>query len=159
MLHHAVMRIRGFGVEIWMNRWETTCRYNLAETCVESITVDALLGLAGMDADAFLAEILPMRLTYGAIAGTDRLRSAIAALYDTVGTGMMLDFAGGMTLDVHGISGLVAIVLMLIHATWATIVLLRRDERWIVEFHRFSIAVWLIWLIPYFSPMFFAMAT
>jgi uncharacterized repeat protein (TIGR03987 family) len=63
-----------------------------------------------------------------------------------------------MTLDVHGISGLVAIVLMLIHATWATIVLLRRDERWIVKFHRFSIAVWLIWLIPYFSPMVFAMA-
>ncbi len=66
-----------------MNRWETTCRYNLAETCVESITVDALLGLAGMDRDAFLAALLPMRLTYGAIEGTDRLRSAIAALYET----------------------------------------------------------------------------
>jgi uncharacterized repeat protein (TIGR03987 family) len=78
---------------------------------------------------------------------------------DTVGTGMMFDFAGGMTLDVHGISGLVAILLMLVHAVWATIVLLRRDERWIVKFHRFSIAVWLIWLIPYFSPMFFAMAS
>jgi len=83
MLHHAVMQIRDFGIEIWMNRWETTCRYNLAETCVESITVDALLGLAGMDPDDFLAELLPMRLTYGAIVGTDRLRSAIAALYET----------------------------------------------------------------------------
>jgi aspartate/methionine/tyrosine aminotransferase len=83
MLHHAGMRIRDFGVEIWMNRWETTCRYNLAETCVESITVDALLRLAGMDRDAFLGELLPMRLTYGAIVGTDRLRSAIAALYET----------------------------------------------------------------------------
>jgi aspartate/methionine/tyrosine aminotransferase len=84
MLHHAVMRIRDFGVEIWMNRWETSCRYNLAETCVESITVEALLGLAGTDRDAFLAELLPMRLTYGAIEGTDRLRSAIAALYESV---------------------------------------------------------------------------
>jgi len=45
---------------------------------------------------------------------------------DTVGTGMMFDFAGGMTPDVHGISGLVAILLMLVHAVWATIVLLRR---------------------------------
>jgi aspartate/methionine/tyrosine aminotransferase len=84
MPHDAVMRIRDFGVEIWMNRWETSCRYNLAETCVESITVDTLLGLAGMDQQAFLAELLPMRLTYGAIEGTDRLRSAIAALYATV---------------------------------------------------------------------------
>jgi aspartate/methionine/tyrosine aminotransferase len=82
MLHHAVMRIRDFGVEIWMNRWETTCRFNLAETCVESISVDALLGLAGMDRDAFLAELLPVRLTYGAITGSDRLRAAIAALYE-----------------------------------------------------------------------------
>jgi uncharacterized repeat protein (TIGR03987 family) len=78
---------------------------------------------------------------------------------DTVGTGMMFDFAGGMTLDVHGISGLIAILLMLVHAVWATVVLLRRDEQWIVKFHRFSLFVWLIWLIPYFSPMFFAMAT
>ena len=77
---------------------------------------------------------------------------------DTVGTGMMFDYAGGMTFDVHGISGLLAIVLMAIHAVWATVVLLRKDERWIQKFHKFSIAVWLIWLVPYFSPMFFAMA-
>ena len=44
---------------------------------------------------------------------------------DTIGTGMMLDFAGGMTFDVHGLTGLLAILLMLVHATWATIVLLR----------------------------------
>jgi uncharacterized repeat protein (TIGR03987 family) len=77
---------------------------------------------------------------------------------DTIGTGMMFDYAGGMTADVHGISGVIAIALMLVHATWATIVLARHDERWILSFHKFSIAVWLIWLIPYFSPMFFAMA-
>jgi hypothetical protein len=77
------MRIRDFAVEIWMNRWETSCRYNLAETCVESVTVDVLLGLAGMDQEAFMAELMPMRLTYGAIEGTDRLRSAIAALFET----------------------------------------------------------------------------
>jgi hypothetical protein len=33
------------------------------------------------------------------------------------------------------------------------VVLLRREERWIRSFHRFSLAVWLIWLVPYFSPM------
>ena len=25
------------------------------------------------------------------------------------------------------------------------------------NFHKFSVVVWVIWLIPYFSPMFFAM--
>lgn len=78
------MKIREFGVETWMNRWETRCRYNLAETCVESLTVDQVLGLAGIDGSAFLAELRGLKLTYGAIEGSDRLRDAIAALYETV---------------------------------------------------------------------------
>jgi aspartate/methionine/tyrosine aminotransferase len=78
------MKIREFGVETWMNRWETRCRYNLAETCVESLTVDQLLELAGMDGSVLLAELRRLKLTYGAIEGSDRLRDAIAALYASV---------------------------------------------------------------------------
>lgn len=73
---------------------------------------------------------------------------------DTWGTGLMFKAAGGLTYDVHGLTGLLAIILMLIHAVWATAVLLRKDERLILNFHRFSVMVWVIWLIPYFSPMF-----
>ena len=72
---------------------------------------------------------------------------------DTWGTGQMFEMVGGMQFSVHGVSGLLAIVLMLIHAVWATAVLVRHDERWIHSFHRFSVFVWLIWLVPYFSPM------
>lgn len=74
---------------------------------------------------------------------------------DTVGTGMMFEYVGGMSYDVHGFSGVLAIVLMFIHAIWATVVLLRKDEKMIVNFHKFSVFVWLVWLIPYFSPMVF----
>lgn len=77
---------------------------------------------------------------------------------DTVGTGMMFDFVGGMTFDVHGISGAAAILLMFLHAGWALVVLLRGDEAALRNFHRFSVAVWVAWLVPYFSPMFFALA-
>ncbi len=80
-------------------------------------------------------------------------------VFDTIGTGIMMDFVGGLTGDVHGVSGVIAIVLMLVHAVWATVVLRRRDEAMILRFHRFSIFVWLVWLIPYFSPMFVAIAT
>jgi uncharacterized repeat protein (TIGR03987 family) len=72
---------------------------------------------------------------------------------DTWGTGMMFDYVGGMQYDIHGYSGVLAIVLMFIHAIWATIVLVRKDERMILNFHKFSVFVWLIWLIPYSSPM------
>jgi hypothetical protein len=40
------MKIRDFGVEIWMNRFEKRCDLNLAETCVASLTVDELLTIA-----------------------------------------------------------------------------------------------------------------
>ena len=78
---------------------------------------------------------------------------------DTVGTAMMFDYVGGMQFDVHGISGVIAIVLMAVHAIWATVVLVRKDEQWITRFHTFSVFVWAIWLIPYLSPMFVAMST
>ena len=81
----------------------------------------------------------------------------LGLICDTVGTGMMFEMVGGMTYDVHGITGVIAIVLMFIHAVWALIVLLRKDEEQIKNFHKFSLFVWLVWLIPYFSPMFFAM--
>ena len=42
------MKIQVFGVEQWMNEWETKCAYNVAETCVESITVKELLEMAGV---------------------------------------------------------------------------------------------------------------
>jgi len=78
--------------------------------------------------------------------------------FDTWGTGMMFEFVGGMSFDIHGISGSIAILLMFIHAVWAFVVLLKQDEAAIQNFHKFSVIVWFIWLIPYFSPMFFAMA-
>ena len=76
---------------------------------------------------------------------------------DTWGTGMMLEMAGGLTFDIHGLTGLLAILLMLLHAVWATVVLARKDEKMIRSFHKFSVLVWFIWLIPYLSPIFFSM--
>ena len=78
-------------------------------------------------------------------------------VFDTTGTGLMLEMAGGMTFDIHGVTGLIAILLMLVHAIWATVVLLRNDEKAIVNFHKFSLVVWLIWLVPYFSGFFLSM--
>ena len=82
----------------------------------------------------------------------------LGLICDTWGTSLMFEMVGGMTFDIHGITGLIAIILMFIHATWALIVLLKKDEKAIQNFHKFSLFVWLVWLIPYFSPMFFQLA-
>ncbi len=72
---------------------------------------------------------------------------------DTWGTGLMFEMAGGLTYDIHGLSGVLAIFLMFVHAIWATIVIAKKDEKMIASFHRFSVAVWFVWLVPYLSPM------
>lgn len=64
----------------------------------------------------------------------------------------------GMTQTIHGITGFLAIVLMLFHALWATYVLYKNDEDKKATFHKFSIFVWLVWLIPYIIGMFIGMS-
>jgi uncharacterized repeat protein (TIGR03987 family) len=75
-------------------------------------------------------------------------------VFDTVGTGMMMEMAGGLTFDIHGVTGVLAILLMFVHAAWASIVLIRKDEMAIASFHKFSVLVWVIWLVPYFTGFF-----
>lgn len=74
------MKIKPFGVEIWMNEFEDHCEFNLAETCVASLTIEQLLELSGKN-DNVMSDLLPMKMTYGAIRGSDRLRDAICTMY------------------------------------------------------------------------------
>jgi uncharacterized repeat protein (TIGR03987 family) len=78
-------------------------------------------------------------------------------IFDTTGTGIMLEMAGGIKPDIHSLTGVLAILLMLIHAVWATVVIIRKSEKAIISFHNFSVFVWVIWLIPYFTGFFVSM--
>jgi uncharacterized repeat protein (TIGR03987 family) len=84
----------------------------------------------------------------------------IGFVCDTTGTTLMSKIAGDLfVLNFHGITGLLAIVLMLVHAVWATAVLRRRNQEKLKSFHKFSIFVWVIWLVPFLSGMAFGMAS
>jgi len=112
------------------------------------ITLALIFYSIGVWAERFAGRLKPWHLVF----------FYLGLAFDTVGTGMMFEYADGVTFDLHGITGMLAILLMLVHAVWATVVLVRKDEVWITKFHRFSVIVWVIWLIPYFSPMFFALS-
>ena len=83
----------------------------------------------------------------------------IGFIFDVSGTYAMHLIAKGPfdILEPHTLTGQIALWLMLIHAVWATRVIMKRDEALKVKFHKFSIVVWLIWLIPYFGGMFLGM--
>jgi hypothetical protein len=46
---------------------------------------------------------------------------------------------------------------MIIHAIWATVVLMCKNEQAILAFHWFSVVAWLIWLVPGFTGFFISM--
>ena len=83
-------------------------------------------------------------------------------------TGFTFDVSGTWTmtflstkhfnlLAIHTLTGQVALWLMLAHAIWATYVVRKGTEHTREGFHRYSMIVWLIWLIPYFGGMFMGM--
>lgn len=83
----------------------------------------------------------------------------VGLVFDTTGTTIMGRIAaGGFKLNFHGITGLLAILLMLFHALWATVVIAKKKERAKANFHKLSILVWLIWLVPFISGAIFGMA-
>jgi uncharacterized repeat protein (TIGR03987 family) len=81
----------------------------------------------------------------------------IGFVFDTTGTTLMGIMAGKMDFDLHGITGALAIFLMLSHAIWAVIVLLTRKQKMIQNFHKLSIFVWSVWLVPFLTGMVGAM--
>ncbi len=82
----------------------------------------------------------------------------IGLFFDTTGTLTMEAIAKSQQISVvttgfslHSFTGLAAILLMLIHAAWATWVLYNKDANMTKTFHKFSLFVWVIWLIPFLS--------
>ena len=74
------MKIRDFGVEMWMNAYENNCTYNLAETCVKSLTIKELISLSG-DPEKVWDDIYNMQMTYGDIEGSRKLKEGLTKLY------------------------------------------------------------------------------
>lgn len=84
----------------------------------------------------------------------------IGFIFDVSGTLLMHKMAEGRfnLLDLHTLSGQLALWLMLSHAIWATFVIVKDIQTMKKRFHRFSIFVWLVWLFPYFGGMILAMS-
>ena len=86
---------------------------------------------------------------------------ALGLAADASGTWLMTKIAesgesdatgvGAVLLAIMGVTGVIAILLMAVHLAWAIIVLVRGSERAKHTFHRFSVIVWAVWLVPYLT--------
>lgn len=86
---------------------------------------------------------------------------ALGLICDASGTYLMTQLAasgearaGGIGAGLNAVmavTGAAALLLMVIHLGWAVIVLLRNRDLEKKRFHKFSLLVWAIWLVPYFA--------
>jgi uncharacterized repeat protein (TIGR03987 family) len=83
----------------------------------------------------------------------------IGFIFDISGTWIMHKLSDGPLnlLEMHTLTGQIALWLMLAHALWATRVALKGSEDIRKRFHRYSAVVWIIWLVPYFGGMYIGM--
>ncbi len=78
------MKIEPFKVEEWMNAYETGARYNIAETCVDSVSLNELFELTEESKEKFWNAFSSRRLTYGTIEGHPSFKEGICSLYHTL---------------------------------------------------------------------------
>ncbi|KAF3993014.1 hypothetical protein FT663_00297 [Candidozyma haemuli var. vulneris] len=69
-----------FGVEQFMDKYETSIKYNMGETCVDSLKMNEIIP-ESEQADV-AKTLLDTKLVYGHIRGSPELKSQISALYD-----------------------------------------------------------------------------
>ena len=84
----------------------------------------------------------------------------IGFAFDVSGTLAMHKLADGPfdILEPHTLTGQIALWLMLIHAVWATWAIKKGSDDVLRKFHKYSLVVWIIWLIPYFGGMYIGMS-
>ena len=96
------MDIKTFKVERWMDDYETKCKYNLAETCIDSLTVREIIEMAGLDVCEYMNELTDTRLTYSHIGGSPELLNGIASLYsDVIGPENVIPMHGAIGANHH----------------------------------------------------------
>lgn len=95
------MKIEPFKVEEWMNAYETGAKYNIAETCVDSVSLDELFELTGESKEQFWNDFCKNRLTYGYIEGSPEFKKGVCSLYRTINPGEIVPTHGAAGANHH----------------------------------------------------------
>ena len=79
-------------------------------------------------------------------------------IFDVSGTIATQSISDGKFNIFHTLTGQIALWMMLIHAIWATWVARGGDGNTLQNFHKYSVIVWLIWMVPYIGGIHIGMS-
>lgn len=88
------MDIAAFGVEEWLNEWESQATYDLAQSTVSSMTLEEAIRIDGTNPDDFFRGLYQNKMNYGHIEGSPEFKNHVANLYRNVNAENVLQTNG-----------------------------------------------------------------
>ena len=77
------MDIKTIGVEDWLNVWEKSATYDIAQSTIASMTMGEILQLDGQAGATFYDRLNQEKMNYGWIEGSPEFKAEVAKLYRT----------------------------------------------------------------------------
>lgn len=77
------MKIPTIGVEEWLNIYEKSATYDIAQSTISALTMDELLHLDGLDPQEFYDLLNTQQMHYGWIEGSKEFKEEVSKLYQT----------------------------------------------------------------------------
>jgi len=88
------MKIAGFGVEAWLNQYETIATTDISQSSIASLTVGEVAALDGHQGQQFYQELSAALLNYGWIEGSPEFKRLVSQLYTHVPAANVLQTNG-----------------------------------------------------------------
>lgn len=89
-----MVKIAGFGVEAWLNEWETKARYDISQSTIASLTLRELVDLDPNEGAQLLDALQNNKLNYGHIEGSQAFKREVSKLYDHIAADNILQTNG-----------------------------------------------------------------
>ena len=101
------MHIATIGVEDWLNVWEKSATYDIAQSTISSMTMGEILALDDEQGATFYERLNKEKMNYGWIEGSPAFKEEVAKLYRSSSIGISssmndVDTAFGGTQDTRG---------------------------------------------------------
>ena len=76
---------------------------------------------------------------------------ALGVIIDALATWLTIEFMGGIVFTPHAVFGFISLIMMLLHFCWALVVYVGDKQAGRLQFHRFSLLVWSVWMMSYIT--------
>ena len=101
------MHIKTIGVEDWLNVWEKSATYDIAQSTISSMTMDEILALDGEAGATFYERLGREKMNYGWIEGSPDFKAEVAKLYRNVDPDNILQTNGATGANLLALMALV----------------------------------------------------